>query len=139
MDDPGLVGGPERREDLEPERGRTLGRERPVAVHDLLQRRGVHELHDDVDGVVVAADVVDADGVPVLEPGGGTGLAQGAGARAFAFVLGHRLLEEDLLDGHDAVQGPVMGTPHGPATALSQAVQQVVAVGDRAGGHRDGR
>ena len=136
MHDPGLVGGFERGEDLEAERRDPLRGHRAVAVDDLLQRRGIDELHHDVDGVLVAAHVVDADGMAVLEPGGGAGLPQGARPGPFAFVLRDRLLEEDLLDGHHPVEQPVMRTPHDPAAALSQAVEQVVPVSDRARGHR---
>ena len=136
MHDAGLVGGLERGEDLEAERRHPSRWQRALAVHELLQGRGVDELHHDVDGVLVAAHVVDADGVAVLEPGGGAGLPQGAGPGPFALVLRDRLLEEDLLDGHDPIQRPVVGTPHDPTAALAQAVEQVVPVSNRARWHR---
>ncbi len=88
VDDALPVGGLEGAEQREPDVGGALRRQRAVGAHDLRQRAGLDELHDEVGRALLLHDVVDGDGARVVEPGGGPRLAAGALAQDVLVALG---------------------------------------------------
>jgi hypothetical protein len=137
--DAGTVGGAQRPQQGEADRGGAHGVERAVGGQDVVQRPGLHELHDDPGAAVGFEDVVDAHHTRVVQPGRGPRLAQGAAAQLV--TLGGQELggRDDLLDGDIAAERLIPRMPDPPHAANAQCLDQAVAAGDksRRSGHRD--
>ena len=130
VDDPPRVRGLERAQQRQPDLRRLLRRQRAVVAHDVRERAGLDELHDEERRAVVLDDVVDGDGARVVEPGGGPRLAPGALDEHGAVVVGQPVREGDLLDGDLAVEDLVARPPDGAHAAGAQGRAQPVAPGD---------
>ena len=105
---------------LHTQRGRPIGRQRPIG-DQLLERVATHELHDHQPLAVVLEEFVDGGDAGMAEPGH----RDGFGAEA-ARDLGVVQFGVENLDGDFAVEGLVDGSVHRTHAAASDAVQHTV-------------
>src|SRR5262245_32231700 len=82
----------------------------------------VHQLGNEIERVVVAADVVNGDDARMMEPGGGPRLAQ----ETLFIGRAEDLAGPGELQGHVALQLGVPGPPHGAKGAGAEQVAQLV-------------
>ena len=116
------VGGRERARDLDAEREKIIGRERPVR-EEFTERPPVHQLEDEEDVAVLLEHVVDHGQVRIVEPARAPHLAQEPGARRGILAQpGRHALDRDV-----AVQAGVPGAVDLAHAARPQLVRDDIA------------
>ncbi|SCE41278.1 hypothetical protein GA0115245_133721, partial [Streptomyces sp. di188] len=124
------VRGLQRAEDLQADAGGLARRQRALLLEHRAERAALDEFHHDPRPALDHGDVVDVDHGGVVEPGGGAGLTAHPLEGVVPFTFGKVVGDPGLLDGHLAVDGLVLGTPHGAHAAVAELGEQPVAAGD---------
>jgi hypothetical protein len=130
VDDPGVVGGVERGEQIQADRGHRGGRQRALRLEDLLQAARGDVLHHQPGLAALLHDVVDGRHARVVELGGGAGLAHRPLAEDVALLVAQFDGEGDLLHRDLPLEDTVGGQPDRAHAAAPQHVGQRVAARD---------
>ena len=106
-----------------------LGRHRAVLLEDVGDAPALDELHDEIEGAVLhLAEVVDLDGVGVLEGGDGSGLA--IEARLDRGVVREVLVQGLECDLADRGTELLLGQVHATHAAFAELLDDGVFAGD---------
>jgi hypothetical protein len=127
---PDPVCGAQRRQYPEPYVCRAGRRHRAVSGDDLIQGPRRQVLHDDPGSTVGDDDVVHANNIGVVKPGGSARLTQRPREHLFQVGCGETLRRHHLLDGHGAVEDIVGREPDPAHASLAERLQKSVAPGD---------
>lgn len=122
------MGGCQRVHDLGADGGRFAGVQGAALAQDVVERRAVHQLHDDERASVDLRHVVDDYDSGVAHPGGRAGLALHPPAQVGQFGRGGVGVGAEFLDGYLAAQDFVLGSPDDAHAAAAELGHDAVPV-----------